>query len=111
MSKYEANKEKARALVLERLAYFNRFYGLKWGRVAIRNTKRRWGSCSKRSNLNFCYRVVFLPKDLTDYIIVHELCHLKEFNHSKAFWALVAMTIPDYKTLRKQLKSVCVYKG
>jgi hypothetical protein len=103
---YLANKERARQLVLSRLEYFNRFYGFTWGRVAIKNTKRRWGSCSKKGNLNFNYRVALISQDLADYVLVHELCHLGQFNHSRAFWELVAKTLPDYKVARKKLKNV-----
>lgn len=104
-AKYLAYKEKARKLILERLKCFNQHYGLTWNRVAVKNTKRRWGSCSKKGNLNFCYRIVFLDPELSDYIIVHELCHLKQFNHSKEFWLLVAQTVPNYALLRKRLRS------
>ncbi|MFA5776215.1 MAG: M48 family metallopeptidase [Patescibacteria group bacterium] len=103
---YLDNKEKARSLVNARLEYFNQFYGFKWSRLSIKNTKRRWGSCSKKGNLNFCYRVVFLPQDSADYIVAHELCHLGQFNHSKEFWGLVARLIPDYKVVRNSLKDV-----
>jgi predicted metal-dependent hydrolase len=72
--------------------------------VAIKNMKSRWGSCSSKGNLNFHYRVAFLPEELLDYVIVHELCHLKLFNHSKAFWNLVAEKSPNYSQLRKQLQ-------
>lgn len=99
------NKERARKLILERLDYFNKFYGFNWHRVAVKNTKRRWGSCSKKGNLNFCYKLVFLPSQLADYVIVHELCHLEQFNHSRAFWELVAKTIPNHKSLQNELKN------
>ncbi len=101
---YLKYKEQARALVCERLAHLNQPYNFTYGRIAIRNTKTTWASCSKKGNLNFNYRVVYLGQDLLDYLIVHELCHLQEFNHSKRFWELVARTVPDYKTLRRQLK-------
>jgi hypothetical protein len=100
---YLANKEKARALVTERLRYFNQFYDFSWKRVSIKDTKRRWGSCSKKGNLNFCYKVALLPPEVADYIVVHELCHLGQFNHSRDFWGLVAKTIPEYKQLRLRL--------
>lgn len=103
--KFLANKERARKLILERLDHFNRAYGFTWHRVAVKNTKCRWGSCSKKGNLNFCYKLVFLPAQLADYIIVHELCHLGQFNHSRAFWDLVAKTMPNYKSLRSELKN------
>lgn len=106
---YLANKERARQLVLSRLEYYNQFYGFTWGRIAIKNTKRRWGSCSKKGNLNFNYRVALVPQDLADYVLVHELCHLGQFNHSRDFWELVAKTLPDYRVARKKLKNVKLY--
>jgi predicted metal-dependent hydrolase len=103
---YLKYKEEARRLVKERLGVFCGIYNLKYGRVAIRNTKSRWGSCSTKGNLNFNYRIIFLPPHLADYLIVHELCHLKEFNHSVRFWNLVSLALPDFKKLRKDLKGV-----
>lgn len=97
-------KEEAYKLTKERIEYFNSFYGFKYNKISIRNQKSRWASCSKKSNLNFSYKIAFLPKDIADYIIVHELCHLKEFNHSVDFWKLVSLSIPDYIIKRKQLK-------
>jgi len=102
--KYLENKEKARELVKARLEYFNTFYGYKWGKIAIRNQKTRWGSCSKKGNLNFNYKIVLLPPSYSDYIIVHELCHLEEFNHSENFWNLVAKTIPNWRVIRMNLR-------
>jgi predicted metal-dependent hydrolase len=105
-SSYFANKELARELVHARLGYFAPRYGLLYNRVAIRNQKSRWGSCSSKKNLNFNYRIIFLEPHLVDYIIVHELCHLAEFNHSQKFWSLVAQAIPDWQKMRKELKSI-----
>jgi predicted metal-dependent hydrolase len=90
-------------LVHQKLEAWNKFYDLKYNKVAIRNQRSRWGSCSKKGNLNFNYRILRLPPELQDYIIVHELCHLAQFDHSKAFWALVAKTIPDYVARRRLL--------
>lgn len=101
---YLNNKEAVRILVQSRLEYFNQFYGLSWERIAIRDQKSRWGSCSKRGNLNFNYKLLWLPAELQDYIIVHELCHLRELNHSKRFWTLVAKTLPEYSLLRRKLR-------
>jgi len=109
---YLARKNQALTLVQERLAYFAGIYNLnrdpqyhfKWNKISIRNTTSRWGSCSAKGNLNFSYRIVLLPPQLQDYIIVHELCHLVEFNHSKKFWDLVGKAVPDYKILRKKLR-------
>jgi len=74
--------------------------------VSIRNQKTRWGSCSRQKNLSFSYRLFLLPPRFCDYVIVHELCHLKEMNHSPKFWALVARTFPDYKKLRREMKAL-----
>ncbi len=100
------NKEEARSLILERLKYFSDLYGFKYGRVSIRNQKTRWGSCSKKGNLNFNYRLVHLSQKLLDYVIVHELCHLKEFNHGSGFWSLVKKEIPNYQEIRRELKKI-----
>ena len=107
---YLANKEAARALVHNRIRYFLEYYSkhhsISVGKIAIRNQRSRWGSCSKRGNLNFNYKIVFLKPEIQDYVIVHEICHIKEFNHAKSFWNLVAETIPEWKRLRNELKNI-----
>lgn len=103
-AKYLAHKEAARKLAHERVEYFNMFYKFSVGRISIKNTSSRWGSCSRKGNLNFNYKIAFLPTQHTDYIIVHELCHLGQFNHSKKFWSLVEKTIPDYLKIHNELK-------
>ncbi len=102
---YFAHKETARATILSRLHFWNAHYGLSWKRVSIRDTKSRWGSCSRIGNLNFSYRLIFLSQELLDYVVVHELCHLKEFNHSPAFWSHVAEMMPDWRERRKALRT------
>jgi len=102
-AQYLEQREPAREIARERLEHFNRFYGFTYQRVSIKNQKTRWGSCSKQGNLNFNYKIALLPPELCDYIIVHELCHLRELNHGKKFWDLVAKTIPNHKDLRKEL--------
>lgn len=97
-------KDEARHMVHARLEYWNLEYGFTYKRVSIRNQKTRWGSCSSQGNLNFNYRVIFLPKELVDYIIVHELCHLGELNHSAEFWSLVARALPNYRESRSALR-------
>lgn len=101
-------KEQARAFVHSRLNVLNAYYGFVYHRVAIRNQKTRWGSCSKKGNLNFNYRIVSLPFHLADYIIVHELCHLGEFNHSQKFWNLVAQAVPDHRARRRELRGFLI---
>ena len=103
---YLKYKEMAREIAASRLEYFNTFYGFKYNRVAIRDQKTRWGSCSKKGNLNFNYKIALIPEKARDYIIVHELCHLGEFNHSRNFWDLVAKTVPDYLEIRHSLKNI-----
>ncbi len=102
---YLLNKEKARRLISSRLAFFCEKYNLSYGRLSIRDQKTRWGSCSQKANLNFNYRLIYLPEELRDYVIVHELCHLIELNHGQNFWSLVAKTFPNYLELRHRLKN------
>ena len=101
---YLHSKEAARRLVLERLKHFNAHYRLRYAKVSIRDQRTRWGSCSRAGNLSFSYRLLNLSPEARDYVIVHELCHLKEMNHSPRFWRLVAETMPDYQKLRRELK-------
>jgi len=103
---FAEHREKALTLVQERLLHFNRLYNFKWNRVAIRNQRSRWGSCSRSKNLNFNYKIALLPPRLADYLIVHELCHLGELNHSAKFWALVAQAMPDFRALRTELRKI-----
>ena len=113
---YATHKEVARTFVIERLAYWQRWYEthagekfkekLMWKSLAIRNTRSRWGSCSSKGGLNFNYRIIFLPPHLADYLIVHELCHLREMNHSGQFWSLVRQAIPDYIKCRAELMRI-----
>lgn len=99
------DKKNALRLVNDRIAHFNLHYRCTWNRIAIRNQQSRWGSCSSKKNLNFHYKIALLPPHLADYLIVHELCHLAQMNHSKAFWDLVAQTVPDWRERRKAMKA------
>ena len=97
----------ARALerIRERLAWYAPRIGRHPGRVTIREQKSRWGSCSSRGNLNFNWKLIMAPPQVLDYVVIHELCHLHEFNHSPRFWALVAAQMPDYGIWKKWLKA------
>lgn len=101
---YQESRVAAQKHIEKRLAHFQNIYGVSWKRVSIRNQKTRWGSCSRTGNLSFNYRLLLLPPHLCDYVVVHELCHLLEMNHSNRFWALMAKTFPDYRELRRELR-------
>lgn len=101
---YLKNKEKALIIAKQKVAEWNQSYGFSFGKVSIRNSHSRWGSCSSKGTLTFNYKIVFLPEPLVDYLVVHEICHLKERNHSKNFWVLVEKFIPDYIARRKDLR-------
>lgn len=103
---YKENKELARTLVHARLLHFNQHYELEWKRVAVKNQRRCWGSCSSLKNLNFNYKILFLPEHLQDYVIVHELCHLTHLNHRQQFWDLVAEKIPEYQACVLELREI-----
>ena len=78
--------------------------GVTYGRITIRNQRTRWGSCSSDGNLNFNCLLMMLPEEIRDYVIVHELCHRKEMNHSPKFWKEVEKYCPEYKVLKERLK-------
>ncbi|MDA1337524.1 MAG: SprT family zinc-dependent metalloprotease [bacterium] len=101
---YVKHKENATFVVQKKVEYFARSYGYFYNRISIKNQRTCWGSCSKKGNLNFNYKILFLPENIQDYIVAHELCHLQELNHSKRFWKLLLGILPEYKEDRKQLK-------
>lgn len=103
---YLKHKEEARTLIHQKLSEWNASGTFVYNRVSVRNTKRSWGSCTSLKNLNFSYKLLFLPPHLQDYIVVHELCHLKELNHKESFWTLVAEYIPSYKSCILELKRI-----
>lgn len=88
----------------ERVETFSKLIGVSYGRITIRNQKTRWGSCSSKGNLNFNCLLMLAPLEVIDYVVVHELCHRKEMNHSKAFWEEVAKILPDYRIYVQWLK-------
>lgn len=97
-------RRQGRRVFAERVAYWNAQFGFNHGRIAIRDQKSRWGSCSRQGNLNFNWRLLLAPLAVLDYIVIHELAHLKEGNHSPRFWALVAEKCPDYRSHRTWLR-------
>lgn len=97
-------RTQGRRVFEERVAYWNVQYGFSYGRIAIRDQKSRWGSCSRQGNLNFNWRLLLAPLSVLDYIVIHELAHLKEGNHSPRFWALVAEKCPEYRMHRDWLR-------
>jgi predicted metal-dependent hydrolase len=103
---YLQRKDEALELVLRKIAQFGTTYlaGLVPRSITIRNQRSRWGSCSRLGNLSFNWKILFLGARAQDYLIVHELCHLREFNHSSRFWALVAQTVPEWREIRKELR-------
>jgi predicted metal-dependent hydrolase len=100
---FRAHKEAARVRIQERVDFFVPRYGVRYQRLTIKNQGTRWGSCSARGALSFNYRLLFVPPAVLDYVVVHEVCHLRELNHSDRFWNLVAQEIPAYHAYRQAL--------
>lgn len=97
-------KKLAKKILSERLAFIEERVRLKSNLIKFSDSKGRWGSCNSFGTIHLNWRVVMLPPNVIDYVIVHELCHLKEMNHSKEFWALVGKFMPEYETQKKQIK-------
>lgn len=103
---YLKYKEIAREILTKKVEHWNKVYGFEYNRIAIKNLTSQWGSCSSKGNLNFNYKTIFLSEEQSDYIVVHELCHLQEMNHSHRFWKLVGKAIPEYKKIDKQVSKM-----
>jgi predicted metal-dependent hydrolase len=97
-------KEQALQLFSERVAYYASLHGFHPKQVRISSARTRWGSCTSTGNLNFTWRLVMAPLEVIDYVVVHELAHLRVHNHSPKFWKLVESIDPHYKTRRKWLR-------
>ncbi len=95
----------AEKIIAERVKVYADAFNLKYGRVKVANTKSQWGSCTRDGNLSFSWKLVMYPTRIIDYVVAHELAHLKEMNHSKKFWILVEKMYPEYKESRVWLKS------
>ena len=106
LSEDEINQlvEKAKQYIPERVAYYAPIIGVSYGKVTIRKQKTRWGSCSARGDLNFNCLLMLTPPEVIDSVVVHELCHRKEMNHSRKFYGEVLRAFPDYRKWDKWLK-------
>ncbi len=100
--------EKIRKLFSAKVAYYAEIMGVAYGRITIRNQRTRWGSCSSKGNLNFNYRLAYLPEELLDYVVVHELAHRIHMNHSLKFWQAVELYCPGYRECKKQLNKLVI---
>lgn len=100
----EALKEKALKIIPNKVDYYAKRIGVSYGKITIRCQKTRWGSCSSKCNLNFNCLLMLTPENVIDYVVVHELCHLKQMNHSKQFWYEVKSILPQYEKSHKWLK-------
>jgi predicted metal-dependent hydrolase len=103
---YRAYKEEARNLLVPLVQQQAERIGVTYGRIAIKDTRRSWGSCSAKGNLNFHYKLLFLPEHLTRYVVIHELCHRKHLNHSQEFWDEVALWCDDVAGCRQELRYI-----
>ena len=96
--------EAATRVIPERVRHYAPIVGVDYGNITIRNQKTRWGSCTASGNLNFNVALMRAPLEIMDYVIVHELCHRLELNHSPKFWKEVERVMPEYKKYEKWLK-------
>lgn len=96
--------ELARDIFTQKTSYYARILHVTYGRISIREQKTRWGSCSSTGNLNYNWRLIFAPEDVLNYVVVHELAHRIEMNHSEAFYRIVESVLPDYRKSRRWLR-------
>lgn len=101
----QALAQQALEVIPRRVAHFAPLVGVTYGRITIRNQRSRWGSCSGQGNLNFNCLLMLCPEEVLDYVVVHELCHRKEMNHSPRFWAEVERVLPGYRAQLGWLKT------
>ena len=101
----EILSDQAHSIIPKKVRFWAEKVGVTYGKITIRRQKTRWGSCSSQGNLNFNLLLMVTPEEIIDYIVVHELCHRKELNHSPRFWAEVRKVLPDYKRREAWLKA------
>ena len=97
-------RETARSYLVAKTKIYADALGLKYGRITITGAKTRFGSCSSKGNISYSYRLMLYPESAIDYVVVHELAHLVEMNHSRRFYAIIEKILPDYKERIKLLK-------
>jgi len=103
----DALRKNAKELIRARVEHWASVLNLEYNRISVKDQRTIWGSCSVKKNLNFYWRLAAAPEEILDYIVIHELCHLREMNHSKNFWALVHSACPEYSARRKWLRENC----
>lgn len=97
-------RQQARVILTDRTDYYKAMVGVDYKRLRIGDQKTRWGSCSSKGTISYNWRLILMPEEIMDYVVVHELCHLREMNHSRKFWEYVSKIMPDYESKRKWLK-------
>lgn len=98
-------REEARSVLTKKSEHYKELLHVEYKKIRIGDQKTRWGSCSSKGTISYSWRLILMPEEIQDYVVVHELCHLHEMNHSKRFWEWVASIIPDYQRRRRWLKS------
>lgn len=104
LEEIKAYRKKAREQLVKKTAFYSRIMNVTYEKIFIKDQKTCWGSCSRQGNLNFNWRLILMPEEILDYVVVHELAHRKQLNHSPEFWKLVEKVLPDYKLRRQWLK-------
>lgn len=101
---YEACKSRSIKFVKGRVKHYAVLYGFEYNKIRVKQTTSQWGSCSADKNLSFTYKLLFLPEELADYVVVHELCHTRYMSHGQRFWGMVRGILPDYRERQKKIK-------
>lgn len=104
LSQLEVLTRQGKEVFSEVVAHYAPLIGVTWGRITVRHQTTRWGSCSAKGNLNFNCLLLLAPGEVLEYVVIHELCHRKEMNHSRRFWQQVEQHCPNYREHRKWLR-------